>query len=83
MAWWLTNLISIHEHMGSIPGLLSGHCHELWCRSQTWLRSWVAVAVVQAVVVPIQSLAWEPPHDISIHYIDLLIYIHVYIDFVY
>ena len=32
--------------------LLSGsriqHCCELWCRSQTWLRSHIAAAVVQA-----------------------------------
>ena len=35
------------------PALLSGlrirHCCELWCRSQTWLRSCVAVAVAVAV----------------------------------
>ena len=37
------NPASIHEDMGSIPGLT-----ELWCRSQMQLRSLVAVAVVQA-----------------------------------
>ena len=34
------------------PALLRGlwiqHCCELWCRSQTWLGSGIAVAVVQA-----------------------------------
>ena len=41
-----------HEIVGSIPGLasLSGlriqRRHELWCRSQPWLGSGVAVAVV-------------------------------------
>ena len=43
----VTNLTSIHEDTGSIPGpLLSRlriqHSYELWCRSQTWLRSWGA-----------------------------------------
>jgi len=45
-----TNLTSIHEDEGSILGLLSGlriqRCHELWCRTQMWLRSFIAVAAV-------------------------------------
>ena len=28
-----------------LSGLTIRHCHELWCGSQTWLRSLVAVAV--------------------------------------
>ena len=43
------NVTSIHGDTGSIRALLSGlgiwHCHELWCRSQMWLGSSVAVAL--------------------------------------
>ena len=43
-----TNLISIHEDTGSTPAqwVKDPACQELWCRSQTSLRSSVAVAVV-------------------------------------
>ena len=37
-------------------------CRALWCRSQTRLRSGVAVAVVQAGSCSLDSTsAWEPP----------------------
>ena len=39
MAQWLPNPAGIHEDMGSIPGVRIWHCHELWCRSQMWLKS--------------------------------------------
>ena len=43
------NLTSVHEDVGSIPGLtqlrIQGCC-ELWHKSQMWLKSHVAVAVV-------------------------------------
>jgi len=48
VAQWVMNLTSIHEDMVqslvSLRGLRIWHCHELWCRSQTRLRSCVAVA---------------------------------------
>ena len=33
--------------LASLSGLRIKRCHELWCRSQLWLRSSVAVAVAQ------------------------------------
>ena len=51
MAQRVKNLTRILEKVGSIPGfsgLVTWHCWELWCRSQTLLRSGVAVAVLWA-----------------------------------
>ena len=51
--------------LAAIGGLRICHCHELWCRSKTRLRSHVAVAVVEASSCssdPIRPLAWEPPY---------------------
>ena len=46
------NLTRNREVGGSILALLSGLriqcCRKLWCRSQTWLGSRIAVALVQA-----------------------------------
>ena len=64
MIQWLTNLNSIHEDEGSIPGLTQW-VRELWCKSQMPLRSCVAVGVVvwcrPTATAPILPLAWEPP----------------------
>ena len=47
---WVNNPTNMHEDAGSIPGPISGLriqcCPKPQCRSQTWLRSVVAVAVV-------------------------------------
>jgi len=43
-----TPLVSMRMQVQSLTllrGLKIQHCHELWCRSQTWLGSWVAVTV--------------------------------------
>ena len=61
------HLTSIHEDLGSIPGLASGlsiwHCHELWYRSQMWLGSGLLWLWGRpAAVALIQPLAWEPPY---------------------
>ena len=65
MAQQVMNLTSIHEDSSLILGLLSGLriqcCCELWCRSQTCLRSCTSVAVVQAAAL-IPHLAWEFPY---------------------
>ena len=49
MAQQLKNPAGIHEDVGSIPDLAQWiqYCYELLRRSQTWLRSCVAVAMVQ------------------------------------
>ena len=50
------NLTSIHVlSLALLSGLRILHSSELWCRSQTPLRSHVAAA-------PIGPLAWEPPY---------------------
>ena len=66
----VTNTTRIHEDAGLTPGLVQCvkdmallHCCELWCRSQTWLESHVAVAVAQASGYSFtKPLAWEPTY---------------------
>ena len=36
------------QSLALLSGLEIGLCHELWCRSQTWLESSVAIAVEKA-----------------------------------
>jgi len=50
------------QSLAFLSGLRIQCCRELWCRSQMWLGSGVAVAVVWAAAAPIWSLAWEPPY---------------------
>ena len=49
VAQCVMNPTSIRAYVGLIPGPTQWvgiwHCHELWCRLLTWLRSCVAVAV--------------------------------------
>jgi len=45
---WLVSKRMRVWSLGSLSGLGIQHCRELWCRSQTWLGSCVAMAVAQA-----------------------------------
>ena len=60
-----TQLISMRIQVQSLA-LLSGlrirHCHELWCRLQTWLGSLLLWLWRRPVATaPIRPLAWERP----------------------
>ena len=57
------------QSMALLSGLKIWHCHELWCRLQTWLRSGVVVAVAVAETSScssIRPLAWEPPYAVGV-----------------
>ena len=50
------------QSLASLDGLRIQHCRELWCRSQTWLGSQIAVAAHRPeAAAPVQPLAWELP----------------------
>ena len=42
----LGNLSLWVQSLASLSGLRAWHCHELWCGSQTWLGSGIAMALV-------------------------------------
>ena len=69
---WLRGLRTPHsvcEDMGSIWSrwLRIWHCHKLWCGSQMWLGSGIAVAVVwTAAAALIRPLAWELPCAVGV-----------------
>jgi len=50
--------------LASLSGLRIWCCHELWCRSQTWLRLHIPLWLWRRPVAtaPIGPLAWEPPY---------------------
>ena len=65
---WVSEMILISMRtyvwsLASLSGLRIQRCHELWCRSKTWLRSRAAVAMVYrlAAVALIWPLDWELP----------------------
>ena len=43
---WLGSMRMRGQSLASLSGLRIQHHHKLWCRSQTWLRSRVAAAMV-------------------------------------
>ena len=51
------------QSLASLSGLKIKHCHELWCRLQTWLRSQVVWLWHRLeATAPIRPLTWEPPY---------------------
>ena len=64
--WWISMRMWVWS-LALLSGLRMRHCHELWYRSQTWLRSHIAVTVAEASAVAlIQSLAWKFPYGASV-----------------
>ena len=59
---WLVSMRTQAQSLALLGGLRIWHCHELWGKSQTQLRSGVATVWCRpAATAPTQPLAWEPP----------------------
>ena len=58
---WLVSRRMVVQSLASLSGLGIWHYHELWCSSQTWFRSRVAVAVAA-----IWSIACELPYAMGV-----------------
>ena len=55
--------------LASLSGLRTRSCHELWCRSQIWLRSGIATLWLwyrAVAAAPVQPLAWEFPYAVGV-----------------
>ena len=55
---WLWFMRTWVRPLASLSGLWIWHCHKLWCRLQTRLGSWVALAATDLI----WPLALEPPY---------------------
>ena len=54
------------QSLASLSGLRIPRRRELWCGSQTWLGSRVAVVLGRLVATArIGPLAWEPPYAVG------------------
>ena len=57
---WLGTMKLQVWSLASLSGLRVWHCHELWCKLQSWLRSGIAVAWRRpSAIALIWPLAWE------------------------
>ena len=91
MAQWFTNPTRNHglrvRSLALLSRLRIRHCHELWCRSKTWLNLallWLWHRL--AATAPIRPLAWDPPYAMGAALekakrLKTKIYIYIYIFF--
>ena len=59
---WLVSMRMRVQSLASLSGSRIQHGHELWCRSQMWLRSHIGGPWHKlTAAAPIQPLAWKLP----------------------